>query len=373
MKVAIIDDEVCYPPLSGKQQRTLHLMLPLARRHQVRYIACGPDDRASDYLRGQGVQPFLVSDLRRLREVAGHLAAENAVDLWQVESANCLEAVDTGLAPVILQVHTIETVRYQQREEQRQGLWRWWAALQRRRVERFEDKAFHTAARLVTGSPEDAAVVEGKFHAGWVDVVDNGVDVASFRDVHPPPASRRILYPCRPDSRPHREALRLLRDTIFPNVQAHEPSARLVVVGGQASVALPGVEVHAGVAQLRPYLAQSLVMALPLQGGEARQELLEALAAGLPVVASRQAVRGLTLRPGRDFFLADTPEQQGAALIGCLRRPEKALAQAERGRQTVRDTYDWEVLAARLERVWEKTVACGLAGRTRQDEDTVKW
>src|SRR5437763_57516 len=122
MNVAIVDDEVCYPPASARQQRTLHLMLPLARRHHVRYIARGrgEDDRASDYLRSQGVQPFLVSEPRRLREVVQHFAAENAVDLWQVETANCLEAVDAGLAPVILQIHTIETVHYQRREEQRQ-------------------------------------------------------------------------------------------------------------------------------------------------------------------------------------------------------------------------------------------------------------
>jgi glycosyltransferase involved in cell wall biosynthesis len=372
MNVAIVDDEVCYPPTSSKQQRTLHLMLPLARRHRISYIAPGQD---GDYLRSQGVLPFLVGDPRRLREAVGHFAVENPVDLWQVEAASCLETVDAGLAPVILQVHAIETVRFQRREEQRRGLWRWWAARQRRRVERFENRAFHQAARLVTPSPEDAAVVEGKFHVGWVDVVDNGVDTAFFRDVRPLPASRCILYPCRPDSRPHRDALRLLRDTIFPNVQAHEPAARLVVVGGKPGAAeLPGVEVHAPVADLKPYLAQALVLALPLpEGGEARAEVLEALAAGLPVVASRRAVEGLALRPDRDYTLADTPEQQAAALIGCLRQPERTLALAERGRQTVRDAYDWQVLARRLERVWEKTVAYGLESRTRQDEDTVKW
>jgi glycosyltransferase involved in cell wall biosynthesis len=91
-------------------------------------------------------------------------------------------------------------------------------------------------------------------------------------------------------------------------------------------------------------------------GGGSRLKILEALAAGLPVVSTRVGAEGLLLRPGLDYTLADSPEQQAAALIGCLRAPDRALAQAEHGRQTVRDRYDWPMLADRLERVWERAV-----------------
>jgi glycosyltransferase involved in cell wall biosynthesis len=99
-------------------------------------------------------------------------------------------------------------------------------------------------------------------------------------------------------------------------------------------------------------------MAVPLRiGGGSRLKILEALAAGVPVVSTHVGAEGLALRPGQDYTLADSPEQQVAALIGCLRQPARVLAQAEHGRQTVRGRYDWRSLADRLERVWEKAAA----------------
>ena len=64
MHVVIVDGDVSYPPTSGKRLRTLNLMLPLARRHRLTYLARnhgGPDaGRAAEFLRDHGVEPILV-------------------------------------------------------------------------------------------------------------------------------------------------------------------------------------------------------------------------------------------------------------------------------------------------------------------------
>src|SRR5262249_8608746 len=174
--------------------------------------------------------------------------------------------------------------------------------------------------------------------------------------------SRTILYLGSLDWRPNLDALTLLLDDIFPRVRARVPEARLAVVGRsppewlrQRVRSLPGVELHADVPDVRPYLAQSAVMAVPLRiGGGSRLKILEALAAGLPVVSTRIGAEGLALRPGQDYTLADTTQEMSSALVDCLVRPEEARRQAEEGRQTVSGRYDWASLADRLERVGEK-------------------
>src|SRR5437660_1595450 len=65
MNAVIVDGDAAYPPSNGKRLRTLNLMLRVARRHRVTYIArChdGPDaaKRAAAYLRDHGVEPVLV-------------------------------------------------------------------------------------------------------------------------------------------------------------------------------------------------------------------------------------------------------------------------------------------------------------------------
>jgi glycosyltransferase involved in cell wall biosynthesis len=96
-------------------------------------------------------------------------------------------------------------------------------------------------------------------------------------------------------------------------------------------------------------------MAVPLRiGGGSRLKILEALAAGVPVVSTAVGAEGLRLEPGRDLVVVDEIEAMPAALLGCLRDPQGARAMAERGRRLAIERYDWDVLADALERSWER-------------------
>src|SRR6266849_5930924 len=121
MRVVIVDGDISYPPMSGKRLRTLNLMLPLARRHHVTYLARG-DARseearqAATFLADHGVAPVfvdhpvarksgplfharlaanLLSPLPysvtshtspRVREAVREYARQHPVDLWQFEA-----------------------------------------------------------------------------------------------------------------------------------------------------------------------------------------------------------------------------------------------------------------------------------------------
>ncbi len=162
------------------------------------------------------------------------------------------------------------------------------------------------------------------------------------------------------DWRPNRDAVALLLERIFPAVRAREPAAQLSIVGRNPPVALqsqiaarPGVQLHANVADVRPFLNGCAVMAVPLRiGGGSRLKILEALACGLPVVSTRVGAEGLCLEPGRHLTVVDEVENVADALVQCLRSPAEARATAECGRQRVRERYDWDALAEKLERIW---------------------
>ena len=91
-------------------------------------------------------------------------------------------------------------------------------------------------------------------------------------------------------------------------------------------------------------------MAVPLRiGGGSRLKIIEALAARLPVVSTAVGAEGLRLEPGVDLEIADTPEEMAAAIVARLRAPA-AVGEATRAR--ISSTYDWPLLASRLEAVW---------------------
>jgi glycosyltransferase involved in cell wall biosynthesis len=405
MKVVIVDGDVSYPATSGKRLRTLNLMLRLAGRHQLTYIGrCGADSEeartAPAFLRRHGIEPILVHHpvphksgvafLGRLalnlvsplpysvsshqsaplRDAVARHAAQHAVDLWQYEWAPYLTLTDGCVrGPRLVIAHNVDTLIWQRYYENARGLLqRAFLQQQWRKFERYEQAAFRRATRVVAVSPEDARLIRERFGQPDVDVVDNGVDTAYFEQAAGVRDPRRILFLGALDWRPNLDAIDLLLERIFPEVHAQEPSAQLVIVGRNPPSALvrraaatPGVELHASVADVRPYLAGAGVMAVPLRiGGGSRLKILEALACGLPVVASRIGAEGLALTPGIDFVQAEERDM-AAALVEAIRKPAPLRAMAEHGRGIVREQYDWEVLARKLEASWEKCVAAEVA------------
>ena len=108
---------------------------------------------------------------------------------------------------------------------------------------------------------------------------------------------------------------------------------------------------------LVPRAAPCWMMTVPLRiGGGSRLKILEALACGLPVVSTRVGAEGLCLDAGIDYVQAEEPEMADA-LVKALRDPAAALAMAEHGRGVVLETYDWEVLARKLEASWEQCIS----------------
>ncbi len=72
---------------------------------------------------------------------------------------------------------------------------------------------------------------------------------------------------------------------------------------------------------------------VPLEsGGGTRIKVLEAMAEGVPVVATRLAVEGLDLAEGLDYVAAETDEELAGAAVSLLQDANLARAISERAR-----------------------------------------
>lgn len=403
MHIAIVDGDVSYPPNSGKRLRTLNLMLQAARRHRITYVGrCGADSEearvAPAYLRERGIEPILVPDRvppksglafaarlfanlfsawpysvtshqsEPMRRAISAWAAKERVDVWQLEWSAYLPMMDAALpGPRIVMAHNVDTLIWQRYYENESNLLkRAFLKTQWTKFHRFEEWAFRAATRVVAVSEEDAGLIRAQFGQPNVDVVDNGIDRAFFEGVQRRRDPASILFLGALDWRPNLDAVGLLLDKIFPQVRLHVPEAKLFIVGRHPPASLivrisqtAGVELHADVADVRPYLGESGVMAVPLRiGGGSRLKILEALACGLPVVSTRVGAEGLLLKPDEDYVHAE-PDAMADALVHAIREPAAMQALAEHGRRIVLETYDWSVLARKLEASWERSLNHG--------------
>jgi glycosyltransferase involved in cell wall biosynthesis len=405
LRVVVVDEELPFPANSGKRIRTLNLITRLARRHQVTLVCHRNTDPreakdAADYLADHSIASVvadrtppprsglafagrLVANLlsplpysvashasRELRQAMDYVAASGPVDLWQCEGTTCAATLRSVPGPRIVHTQNVEAMIWRRYlENERNPVRRWYIKRQWQKFRRFECQMLGGAEHVVAVSQTDANVFRNDYGVRRVDVVENGVDTAYFRPAedtvrHP----KRLLFLGSLDWRPNRDAVDQLLDVVFPSVRTSEPQAELAIVGRSPSAALrakiaaqTGVELHADVADVRPYLASAGLLVVPLRvGGGSRIKILEALASGLPVISTRVGAEGLDLDPDNHLTVVDTITELIPAIVQAIRQPSAKADQARRGRQAVIARHDWDYIAARLERVW---INCLRAGR----------
>ena len=110
---------------------------------------------------------------------------------------------------------------------------------------------------------------------------------------------------------PNVDAAEWLIDDIFPRLRRELPGVQLHLIGSRMPEALreragDGVLVHGFVEDLTPYLNNCRLSLAPLRyGAGVKGKVNQAMAWGLPVVATRCASEGMFLRHGEDVLVAD--------------------------------------------------------------------
>jgi glycosyltransferase involved in cell wall biosynthesis len=180
--------------------------------------------------------------------------------------------------------------------------------------------------------------------------VPNVVDVAAIEPVSPRVDAHRALFIGNFSYPPNVLALRFLLDEVLPRVWAQLPEAQLLLVGGglqDEPAGDPRVQRLGFVEDLRSAYAQASCAVVPLLvGGGSPLKLIEALAYGLPVLATPRAAAGLRITDGVDCVIADGAERYAEALLRVLR--DGAVEIARRGRRLALERYSIEALAALL-------------------------
>ncbi len=182
-----------------------------------------------------------------------------------------------------------------------------------------------------------------------------GIDVERYKFVQEGRQPGTLLFIGNFRHPPNRQALEFLVRDVFPLIREKNPSVRLLAVGAQApegyaeSIEAPGVEFLGEVDDIRESLYRYAVFLAPiLSGSGVRVKLLEAFAAGIPVVSTRIGAEGLAEDSGDIVDLADTAEDFAVATLRLVGDPTQARAMAARARQEVEQNWDMATITTRL-------------------------
>jgi glycosyltransferase involved in cell wall biosynthesis len=367
MRSLLLSPEPPLPARAGLPLRVLHLARALGRELDLDVVALGPPPAPvaaepfalmhlpGDWSRARTAvraawEPTPLAQVRS-RAIASHLRSPR----WDVIQAHELSMLRYahGPAPCVLDAADVlsEVKASLAATDSRRPMRPWWQfeTLKARRCER-------AAARAVTAvtvpKHADAETFE-RLGARHVVVVPNGVDLDTIAHELPARGSH-IAFVGYFAWRPNVEAgLELCRE-ILPRVRAHAPDASLSLIGGVAPAELgryadESVELTGAVPDVLPHLHRARVTVMPLRaGGGSRLKVLEALAAGVPVVATPFAVSGIEVRHGTHALVAERPRDLAALALSVIADDELARRLSIEGRRLVEERYGWPAVAQPL-------------------------
>ena len=219
------------------------------------------------------------------------------------------------------------------------------------------------AARIAVS--EAAAWTGRRWFGGDYVVVPNGVDVeAAPRDPKPASDQLRLVFVGRAEER---KGLPVLL-AAFQALVEHVPS-RLTVVGADPAeisrrVADPELMSHIDVlgkvsdSVLWRQLGEADILCAPSLTGESfGMVLIEAMAAGTPVIASKIAGYSDVVTNGVDGILVPPadPQALGEELQLLAHEPERLVAMGEAGRRSA-ERYAWPRIADEVTEVYERAI-----------------
>jgi glycosyltransferase involved in cell wall biosynthesis len=158
---------------------------------------------------------------------------------------------------------------------------------------------------------------------------------------------------------PNREAAALLASRVAPAALARRADLRFVIAGPHPSAELrelarpPAIEVAGFVPDLEGLLARATAFVAPIvSGGGLRVKLLEAMAAGCPVVSTRLGLNGIPAAAGREVVEVAAVDDFADAVLRLAGDPPLARRIGAAGRALVAGTFGITAQGERRERIW---------------------
>ena len=166
----------------------------------------------------------------------------------------------------------------------------------------------------------------------------------------------KLVFVGSMDYRPNIDAMVYFTGEILPLIEKAIPDVELFIVGRNPSRQvkalgrLKNVTVTGEVADVGSYLQDAAASVIPLRIARGIQtKLLEAMAHGVPVIATHAALDGIAAKPARDLLVADEPHDFAGKTVAVLQDRSMRAQLAANALALVQKDYRWETTLQKLE------------------------
>jgi glycosyltransferase involved in cell wall biosynthesis len=395
-RILVLTGAPPYPLVTGAKIRTFNLLAALAGEFDIELLTMLPDEReitVLDKIRDAGItchyliekrldnrnqkaidalcsymlsEPYLTRHytIKRYRRLLDSLLASGQYDVIHCDSISMTGNLHgLGKGCLILTQHNIEHIIWAGYVDHAHGfIDKMFYRNQYRKVRRLEENLRDVYGHIVTVSENDKETLAAAYPRDDIVVVENGVAPAAYRA--PASAGERvgIMFSGSLDWHANVDGLIWFMQEVFDHLRKKAPDASITIVGRRPHRTLkaalgdkPGINLQADVPEVQPFLWKARVMMVPLRiGGGSRLKILEAMAAGLPVVSTGKGAEGLAIRHNEHLIIEDDPVRFADALVQILVDDTLFNRLSTAGMELVKSRYSWEQVARPQAELWRR-------------------
>ncbi|MBP5975462.1 glycosyltransferase [Brasilonema sp. CT11] len=232
-------------------------------------------------------------------------------------------------------------------------------------LRRYEQRYCSKFSAIVVTTEEDRIQMQEFNPNSEIQVIPNGVDLVSFPYRTHDPNGHRIIFIGAMDNLANIDAVCFFSNEVLSEIQKLYPDTTFDIVGSRPApevLALkekPGITVTGRVPSMVEYLHKATVCVVPMRTGFGiKNKTLEAMAAGVPVVASERGLEGLSVDgsniPPR-ALRANQPTEYVTVISQLFENSQLRTELSRNARQLVETEFTWESAGKRYEQVLTST------------------
>ena len=386
MRVLVLTHRLPYAPNRGDRLRAFHMLQRLRARAEVELVSLVHDDeeaghvdevrafvshvttvkvpRLRNYVRAFAALPTRTPLTHALLDAPGMIGILQ--DIKRLRRPDLVFAYCSGMArfalqapladiPFVLDFVDVDSRKWRDMAAAARAPMSWLYQREAATLGAFEARAAACARAALVVNEREARIARALAPTADVQVLANGVEAGRLKPLTGPAASARVVFCGVMNYAPNDEGMQWFVREVWPLVRAARPDASLAIVGSDPTAALmsqcssdSSIEVTGRVEDVRDWLWNSAVAIAPLHVARGVQnKVLEAVAAGLPVVITDAVAGGIPAEVASAARVANTPAGFAQHVLDLLARtPAERRAIAA---SADLDALNWD---ATLEPLW---------------------
>lgn len=382
-----------YPLLSGGQIRTYNLLKKLAKKHEITLFALIKNQEEKQYIPElekfckkvkvfqRSEKPFTIKNiLKALFSTYPFLVIRNYVpetidaikdelskekyDLLHAETFYMMPHLPENNIPTIMVEQTIEYLGYESYAKKAHPLLKLLLETDIKKIRKWERHYWKACDKLIVMSDDDKKFISKQIKdENKIDVVANGVDSAWFEEI-PRKLQKNptILSVGTFNWLPNIEAVDFLVQKIWPYIKKLSPISKLWIVGNAPTKKVisygeqdPQIDVLGRIPDIRTAFKEAHVLLAPVFSGKGtRYKILEAMASGTPVVASKIAVEGLDIEHGKHVLVSNSAQDLAKFTIQLTQDKKLWDKLSINGKKFVTENFDWKEISKKLDMIYKE-------------------